>query len=197
MCATYSINTELNGIEISFDKKPTVDVLDSLKANGYRWHRVKKLWYARQTETRLELAKQITEGKETEQTATEEKPKANKFGVQVGDLFVSEWGYEQTNITFLQVVELIGETSVRVREVFPEMTEEKAVSGLSADRKYKNTRELLPAKESSVFIKDQVKGDIKRLKSYRQDGTEPQFRLDSFANAYLYHGETCYESWYY
>ena len=118
----------------------------------------------------------------------------NKFGIQVGDLFVSQWGYEQTNVTFFQVVKLLGKTSVRVREVIPEVMEENILGALSRDMSYRNSKELLPAKERSVFIKDQERGDIKRLKSYRVDGTEPQFSISDYANAYLYHGEKLYES---
>lgn len=58
--ANYTINQELNGIEISFEAKPTADTLAALKANGYRWHRVKKVWYAKQTPDRLALAESIT-----------------------------------------------------------------------------------------------------------------------------------------
>ena len=39
-------NKPLNGIEVTFDKKPSSDVLTTLKDNGFRWHRQKKLWYA-------------------------------------------------------------------------------------------------------------------------------------------------------
>lgn len=120
----------------------------------------------------------------------------NKFGIKVGDLFVAEWGYDQTNTTFFQVVKLCGKESVRVREVFPQMIEEKPVGKMAADRKYEVPNELLPPSKHSVFIKDQEKGDLKRLKSYRSDGTEPQFSIGSYADAYLYHGEECYESWY-
>lgn len=54
--AQYTLNEELNGIEISFDSKPDRDTLNSLKSAGYRWHKVKKVWYAKQTADRLALA---------------------------------------------------------------------------------------------------------------------------------------------
>ena len=79
------------------------------------------------------------------------------------------------------------------------MVDSHAVSGMSEDRTFRMTRELLPAADYSVFIKDQEKGDLKRLKSYAADGkSNPQFNLSSFANAYLVTGSTIevYESWY-
>lgn len=45
-------NEEKNGIEVKFNRKPDQEVIDSLKANGFRWHRVKKIWYAKDTEER-------------------------------------------------------------------------------------------------------------------------------------------------
>lgn len=68
---TYTLNQELNGIEISFDQKPDTDTLNSLKSAGYRWHRVKKVWYAKQTADRLTLAKSMAELTEAPQEKTD------------------------------------------------------------------------------------------------------------------------------
>ena len=59
-----NINKELNGIEIIFEGKPDAATLDALKANGYRWHRVKKLWYAKNTAERLSLAESLADGQQ-------------------------------------------------------------------------------------------------------------------------------------
>ena len=69
--ASYTLNQELNGIEISFDSKPAADTLTALKAAGYRWHRVKKVWYAKQTADRLTLAKSMAELTEAPQEKTD------------------------------------------------------------------------------------------------------------------------------
>jgi hypothetical protein len=37
--------------------------------------------------------------------------------VSVGDVFVSSWGYEQTNVTFYQVLSVHGKKTVTVREI--------------------------------------------------------------------------------
>lgn len=37
--------------------------------------------------------------------------------VSVGDIFVSAWGYEQTNIDFYQVISVHGTTTVVVRKI--------------------------------------------------------------------------------
>lgn len=58
----YTINNELNGIEIKFDEKPSEDIRSSLKRNGFRWHKVKKVWYAKNNKERLIYAESISNG---------------------------------------------------------------------------------------------------------------------------------------
>ena len=60
---TLAINEELNGIEVIFDNKPAQEIIENLKNNGFRWHRAKRLWYAKNTAERLALAESITDKK--------------------------------------------------------------------------------------------------------------------------------------
>lgn len=200
---TYAIskNEQYGSIEIAFDEKPSEAVRTALKGIRFRWNGVKKIWYGFADE---DTTRKAIEGAESGEGVTSEgeRPKAakaNKYGVKVGDIFSASWGYEQTNVDFFQVVEVVGSQSVRVREVYLPMTDERAVSGMSADRTYKITNEILPPAPHSVFIEDQERGDIKRLKSYHADGvSNPQFKLSSFADAHKVSGDSIktYESWY-
>ena len=52
-------NSELDGIEVYFASKPSQETRDALKAAGYRWHSVKKCWYAKRSEERLQALKKI------------------------------------------------------------------------------------------------------------------------------------------
>lgn len=45
-----TLNNEKNGVEIRFDGKPEAAVIESLKANGFRWSGKQKMWYAKQTD---------------------------------------------------------------------------------------------------------------------------------------------------
>lgn len=198
---TYTItkNPQYNSIEILFDGKPSEAIRTALKEMRFRWHGIRKVWYGYATEEAVRAAIGEKPALVGEKPKKEQAEKVNKFGVKVGDLFYASWGYEQTNVDFFQVVELVGATSVRVREVNPPMIEEEAVSGMSSNRTYKTKGlPILPA-VSSVFIKDTDRGDLKRLKSYEADGiSHPQFYLDTFANAHYCAAETSkqYESWY-
>ena len=54
-------NTEFDGIEVYFFDKPSQETRDTLKAAGYRWHSVKKCWYAKRTEEHLQTLRKIEE----------------------------------------------------------------------------------------------------------------------------------------
>lgn len=124
---TLTLNPELNGIEIGFDTKPIKATLDALKGLGFRWHNQKKVWYAKNTPERLELAQTIANISDYADTLkAEEKPakkaeKVNKFGIKVGDVFCESWGYEQTNIDFWQVTELKGTTQIVLKAISKEV----------------------------------------------------------------------------
>lgn len=204
---TYTItnNTEFNSIEIAFDGKPSEAIRAALKEMRFRWHSVKKVWYGYKDEQTARAAIDAADGgiASTPRAMKAAAEKVNKYGVKVGDIFSASWGYDQTQADFFQVVALVGETSVRVREVYPRMIDEKPTCSMAADRTYEMTTELLPPASNSVFIKDQEKGDLKRIKpGYCQNPDEANancyFNLSSFANAYKCNGNTVteYESWY-
>jgi len=201
---TITKNPQFNSLEISFDGKPAEEIREALKALRFRWHSIKRVWYGYSDETTI---REAIDGKATvakKPAAKKAEPKAkaekvNKYGVKVGDIFCTSWGYEQTQSNFFQVVAICGESSVRVREVYLPLIDREAVSSMSEDRTFQVVREILPAAEHAAFIKDQEKGDIKRLKSYAADGvSNPQFNLTSYANAYIVNGDSIkvYESWY-
>jgi hypothetical protein len=64
---TYTLNEELNGIEITFTGIPSEEVRNELKSKGFRWSKYKKVWYAKQSEERLQFAKMLA-GETEEQT---------------------------------------------------------------------------------------------------------------------------------
>lgn len=198
---TYTIqnNAQYNSLEIFFDGKPNAETRDALKALRFRWHSVKKCWYGYTDEA---TARAAIDGKAAPEQDAQPKAKpeaVNKYGVKVGDVFRATWGWEQTNNDFFQVVELVGSSSVRVREVHLRIIESDATGPMAENRVLEIPDELLPPVQNSVFIKDQERGDVKRLKSYADDGvSNPQFKLASYANAYHCTGDTIkvYESWY-
>lgn len=55
MCKVI-LNNELNGVELYFEGKPMVEILNNLKDNKFRWNRTKKCWYAKQNENSIKVA---------------------------------------------------------------------------------------------------------------------------------------------
>lgn len=202
MTYTVNTNTEFNSLEIFFDGKPNEAIRNALKELKFRWHSVKKCWYGYSEEAKVRAA---ISGEAT--TAAQKPAKSKKatatpnHSVKVGDLFYTSWGYEQTNVNFFQVVELVGASSVRVREVSPELIEEEAVSPMSADRRYKlpEEGEMLPASAHPSFIEDNDRGDLRRVKTGGYYGDcfkvgKPNYHQEI---AHRYEGGTVYVSWYY
>ena len=202
MTSTYPItaNEAFKSLEISFTEKPTEAVRDALKALRYRWHSVKKVWYGYSTEETIREAIDKAMNGKAPAKATEKPVKAaekvNKFGVKVGDIFTMSWGYEQTNVDFFQVIALCGDSSVRVVEVNPPVIGRKPTCSMAEDRTYSITGDLLPHGGFSVFVKDNEKGDIKRITDYG-NGT-PCIKMRDHHATKLDKGEyTTYVSWYY
>lgn len=124
---TTQVNEEHKGIEITFSAKPYSNVISKLKAYGFRWHRIKKCWYAKQSDkvnafvSTLSYLIQITEEEIVDNNVIlcpeKSKTPVNKYGIKVGDIFYSSWGYEQTNIDFYQVIALKGTTMATLRKI--------------------------------------------------------------------------------
>lgn len=192
-------NEELKGIEIYFDEKPQTEVLSTLKAEGFRWHRIKKCWYNKISDAVLKIAESLANGQvltTTKATKTERQPKKaiNKYGVKVGDIFFMSWGYEQTNLNFFVVTELVGNQSVRIKECVMKITEENTYShGMARDVAFDTSKfEIL---ERSLFCKEHQngKGLLKRVGIL---GEQIYLNMSSYANAYPYKGAKLYNSWY-
>jgi len=53
------VNEAKNGIEIRFSEKPYQGILEILRQNGFRWHRKRKFWYAKQSDKTWAAANDI------------------------------------------------------------------------------------------------------------------------------------------
>lgn len=69
LSVTMQLNDKKNGVELYFSGKPSEEVRDRLKANGFRWTRNKKCWYAKQSEETLQLAEALAGSKQEQAEA--------------------------------------------------------------------------------------------------------------------------------
>lgn len=193
-------NNEFNGIELYFGEKPEKKIIEVLKGAKFRWHSMKKCWYAKENNNTLGLANKILaylsgENEKLENTyiVGENKKVENELGVKVGDIFYMSWGYEQTNVDFFQVVALKGKTQVVIKEVvLREDNEEYMSHGMARDVSF-DMKHAVPVANSS-FVKDNEKGMIKKVCGTKEN---PYLNMTSYANAHKYNGKKLYESWYY
>ena len=95
-------------------------------AIGYSGKRKREDWnYSfRSIESRDQAIKNHFDNvRDRERRAQERKrKKAKPHNIQVGDIFVYSWGYEQTNVDYFEVVATTPKT-VKVREIAKEITE--------------------------------------------------------------------------
>ena len=195
---TYNItlNKKFNSFEVTFDSKPAAAIRDALKSLKFRYNPNKNLWYGFCDREQLETA---CKGEKTANKASKKAPeKINRYGVKVGDIFYTSWGYEQTNVNFFQVIALKGEASVILKEVCLEVIEEN-ITGMSSNNTYKIDRtKIHPSTSYSVFINNQELGDLKRVQKSKYDDSL-YIKLSSFCDAYLVTTDTkqVFKSWYY
>jgi len=95
--------------------------------------------------------------------------------VNVGDIFYTSWGYEQTNIDFYQVIEKRGHIAI-IREI-----------GQNRERTYADGGTCEAVKDH--FIGGPIKKKIQASK-YREDQQpEPYFTIASYAHATKWDGK--------
>lgn len=61
---TVKRNAEKDGVELHFPGKPSQDVIDRVKAGGFRWSRFSKCWYAKASNRNLAFAYELAGDKE-------------------------------------------------------------------------------------------------------------------------------------
>jgi len=59
----------------------------------------------------------------------EERKSAGAHTLNVGDILYSSWGYDQTNVDFYQIVELVGKATAVLRKVAQDRTESAWMQG--------------------------------------------------------------------
>lgn len=73
--ATLTINNEKNGIEITFTSKPSTNVIEALKENGFRWSSYGSKWWVKQSPERLKFATKLVE---SYNSIMQEEPEQNE-----------------------------------------------------------------------------------------------------------------------
>ena len=124
MC-TMAINDQFNGIELTFQSKPSESIRSAMKAAGFRWHHQKKLWYAKKSDERMALAAQLS-GQKTpagvsasisENPVRTSSETVSRYGVKVGDILSGSWGYSMTIVDFYKVTKILSPCRVEIQKI--------------------------------------------------------------------------------
>ena len=143
-----NMNEELNGVELTFSQKPDTRILTTLKDAGFRWHRVKKVWYAKRSETTLQVIAELKRRFPLEQYRRGPKAtdvgqkKENLDGVKVGDLYVLPGDMNRRNLSFFQVVKISAHNAWFI-EVAPESKKKVMQRGVLGQSPSGQTEECL------------------------------------------------------
>ena len=185
MC-TLSINSQFNGIELTFEGKPADAIREAMKAAGFRWHREKKLWYAKNTAERMALAEKLSGGNASAETAPAVPAAApsepvSKFGIKVGDILTGSWGYSMTLVEIYKVTKIVSPCRIEIVEIGADL--------ISADRG--GGENLLPNP-------DKIIGEpiVKNVMADRYSREENAFyvKINDSCNLHPYSGGTLYRN---
>ena len=59
---TMALNPEHNGVELTFSAKPSDGIRAAMKSAGFHFHGKRQVWYAKQSEDTMTIAKALSEG---------------------------------------------------------------------------------------------------------------------------------------
>lgn len=189
MC-TMAINNELNGIELTFAEKPADAIREAMKEAGFRWHRLKKLWYAKNTPDRMALAKKLSGDQvpaSTAPAAPAAAPKeiVSKYGIKVGDILEDSWGYEQTNVEFYLVTKIISACKIEIVELGHKQSDFES-HGMAC-----NVVPDLDRRIGEPIQKMVSQG------SWEKQNNQWHVKINDSVSLTAWDGRPCYCSWYY
>ena len=80
-------NEQFNGLEVYFDTKPEKETIEALKSRFFRWHGLKKCWYARNTEANLAFLQALNNGEQAEPIQATKQTKNKALIDEAGKIY--------------------------------------------------------------------------------------------------------------
>jgi hypothetical protein len=182
------INEELNGVELYFPGKPEKEVINSLKANKFRWSNYKKCWYSKQSEKTLQIAKSLIDNTNNIEAITPaEQTKSHNINKQN---ILSLW--ESTQWTDVEV-DNKQETKAMAKEIrqhvktrFPQCKFSVTTSGSSLHSSINFTIKSSPYEKESKYLKSILEYCSNLLNSYKYCTSYDPY--GDYGNSYNFYG---------
>lgn len=119
---------------------------------------------------------------EKQRIETKSNTPITHHGIKVGDIFYSSWGYDQTNVDFYQVMQLVGKCTLLLKELNQERVE---IHGYLSGQ-------TMPIKDSFMYIGEVLK---KRVKINCFTG-KPTIKICDSSYAHAWDGKAkCYSGY--
>lgn len=112
------LNEELNGIELYFNEIPSAETREILKSAGFRWHKVKKCWYAKKSEETAKIAQELSNEEIADANIKKSAIKTSKLAPLWDRCQVSEIPEHDRHLTTKEIAE---QTRKHIKERFPEI----------------------------------------------------------------------------
>lgn len=167
---------------------------DALYALGFRGTAGRSEWHHRfrTAEQREQHAAQFfasIEAHKERKAKTSAEVKAFRHDCKVGDIFRASWGYDQTNIDYYQIVELIGQHFAEVREIGQQSEDTAWLQGkcVPAPGLWATEADYSPAGEAYKAEHGRYPRKAKasrRFKIQSAGNDEPCIRIASYCRAY-------------
>lgn len=129
-------NKEKNGIELKFNDIPSVEIRTELKNNGFRWHRLKKVWYAKQTQKILNFVNilKAPKNKEVEKVEIVEEPEVIEVIKTVGNAVI--------------------EMDKHLNNVIEKVEDNKENNTIKSPKAKKKTKKEIEREKREIYIKE-------------------------------------------
>jgi hypothetical protein len=120
------LETEVPGIEIFYNEENKIVAVFTGKkkksSSKYRFKTIERFHEYMDEEVKNHFDNLAR--KEMKKEEDKKLAKMNREKVNVGDIFHTSWGYEQTNVNFFQIIEKKSASTVLIREISSEVLEE-------------------------------------------------------------------------
>lgn len=154
---TITDNREYGTLEIKFEGKPSEAIRDVLKENGFRWHRVKQVWYGKGERDNIVTALRDAYQNETtaEETAPETAPTTEKTATEtLREMGGKAVGGNMTDVTDLFFPELAKKEAPKTETAKPVRT--KKSDWASHDVEWRVPGKKTPIAYSTVAASDLI-----------------------------------------
>ena len=82
-------NEMFNGLEVYFDTKPEQETIEALKSRFFRWHKLKKCWYGRNTQQNLEFLQALSNGEKIEPAKTTKQARNKDLMKEASEIYAN------------------------------------------------------------------------------------------------------------